>query len=228
MTTNLSSRFSLLKAFTLLFISLSSILRLVFLILSFSEADHGIIGLIKIFIIGLFYDIGTISFFVVTAAFYFLAMPKKIIGSLIDKISCYFGFVIGLLIIYFAFFAEITFWSEFHRRFNFIAVDYLIYTYEVVQNINESYPLPVLIGGILTLVVLTIFFFKKWGIFTKTFSSTDNLKLRLGPTLLIVMVMIGFTLFVKNEHAELSENRYNNELSKAGIYSFFAALMLLS
>ena len=36
--------------------------------------------------------------------------------------------------------AEIVFFAEFDGRFNFVAVDYLIYPTEVVNNIWESYP----------------------------------------------------------------------------------------
>ncbi|HEY0878932.1 MAG TPA: LTA synthase family protein, partial [Zeimonas sp.] len=41
--------------------------------------------------------------------------------------------------------AEVLFWDEFSVRFNFIAVDYLVYTTEVVGNIRESYPLATLL-----------------------------------------------------------------------------------
>jgi hypothetical protein len=44
--------------------------------------------------------------------------------------------------------AEHLFWSEFTTRFNFIAVDYLIYTQEVIGNIVESYPLGLLLIAI--------------------------------------------------------------------------------
>ena len=37
--------------------------------------------------------------------------------------------------------SEVVFWSEFGVRFNFIAVDYLVYTNEVIGNIFESYPM---------------------------------------------------------------------------------------
>ncbi len=44
-------------------------------------------------------------------------------------------------------FSEVVFWEEFGVRFNFIAVDYLIYTNEVVGNIMESYPIvPMFLG----------------------------------------------------------------------------------
>lgn len=57
-------------------------------------------------------------------------------------------------------FSEVVFWSEFGVRFNFIAVDYLVYTNEVVGNIMESYPMVpmtlamlALAGGIVWLMV---------------------------------------------------------------------------
>jgi phosphoglycerol transferase MdoB-like AlkP superfamily enzyme len=223
MKTTFSSRYSLLKGFVLLFLGLSFVLRLIFLIWNFSETDHGSISLLATILIGLFYDIGTVSFFVLVGSLYFLAMPKRLIGSLADRIICYTGFSIGILILYFSFFAEITFWDEFQRRFNFIAVDYLIYTYEVVKNINESYPLPILIGSMVALVLLTILIFKKLGIFRQTFSGKESFKVRFLTSVTVLGTVLVYALFVKNENAEFSGNRYNNELSKAGIYSFFAA-----
>ncbi|WP_298830313.1 LTA synthase family protein [uncultured Piscinibacter sp.] len=44
--------------------------------------------------------------------------------------------------------AEFVFWNEFASRFNFIAVDYLIYTREVIGNIRESYPLAPMFAAI--------------------------------------------------------------------------------
>ena len=47
--------------------------------------------------------------------------------------------------------AEILFWEEFGVRFNFIAVDYLVYTQEVVKNVKESYNLPLIMTIVLAL-----------------------------------------------------------------------------
>ncbi|NBU58419.1 MAG: LTA synthase family protein [Betaproteobacteria bacterium] len=55
-----------------------------------------------------------------------------------------FLLVFGLL---FAAVSEWVFWTEFSTRFNFIAIDYLLYTHEVVANIVQSYPVvPVLMA----------------------------------------------------------------------------------
>ncbi len=51
----------------------------------------------------------------------------------------------------FATLSEIFFVEEFHSRFNFIAVDYLVYTNEVVKNIWESYPIGWILPAFLVL-----------------------------------------------------------------------------
>jgi hypothetical protein len=53
---------------------------------------------------------------------------------------------------------RILFWNEFGVKYNFIAVNYLVYTNEVIGNIMESYPvvplLDFIIAGIVTYFVL--------------------------------------------------------------------------
>jgi len=46
---------------------------------------------------------------------------------------------VALAVLAFSSASEFVFWNEFSSRFNFIAVDYLIYTREVIGNIRESY-----------------------------------------------------------------------------------------
>ncbi|MGM3015962.1 hypothetical protein, partial [Bacillus cereus group sp. BC329] len=53
--------------------------------------------------------------------------------------------------------SEWFFWDEFSNRYNFIAVDYLVYTNEVLGNIKESYPVEWIIAAVLLIAVgLTI------------------------------------------------------------------------
>jgi len=164
-----------------------------------------------------------VSFFALPYVIYLLAVPKKLYGSLFDRLITYFGYALGLLIFLFSFFAEITFWDEFQRRFNFIAVDYLIYTFEVVKNINESYPIPLLLGAILVVLFILLFITKKQNVFKDTFNNETAFKEKLMPSAIIFVIVAIFALFVKNENAEQFKNRYNDEIAKTGIYSFFAA-----
>lgn len=222
LTISLSSRYSLLWNFIKGFLLLSAVLRLIFMLWQLYDVSWNILHVFRTLATGLFFDIGVATFVAFPAIVYLTLFPNKYIGSLADRILVYFFFSLTILLLVFVFFAEITFWEEFRTRFNFIAVDYLIYTHEVVSNIQESYPLPYLIGGVGIITFLIVFLFQKRGIFAKTFSRRTTFKQR---TLLFVsgiLVLFFYTAFIKNTQAEWSSNRYNNEISKAGIYSFFA------
>jgi len=214
-------RLSLLKAITIQFLSISLIVRLVFYFWSFSEIDFSITHFLRTLATGLFFDIGVISFFVLVYIIYLMLLSNKWVGSVFDKIFSYFYYFLTTLIFTFTFFAEFTFWEEFQNRFNFIAVDYLIYTYEVVQNINQSYPIPLLLTIIFSIVFLLFFILKKRKVFVDTFASP--LKKQRGLLLIGLVLPLIYGFFIDNNHAEWSKNRYENEVSKAGIYSFFAA-----
>jgi phosphoglycerol transferase MdoB-like AlkP superfamily enzyme len=172
---------------------------------------------------GFVFDTAVATYFALPAVLYLLVVPQKWFNTLINKILVSVGFFLTILITMFAFFAEITFWQEFNVRFNFIAVDYLIYTYEVVNNINQSYPLPWLISGMVLLTGIVIGIAVKVHAFRQTFRSDTPFRYRTGVTVVTVIVALLFTQFLSNSFAEKSHNRYANELSKAGIFSFFAA-----
>lgn len=217
------SRYKLLAAFISIFLVFSFILRVCFLIWSITQTNNSFFVLIGTFVVGFLFDIGTVSFFALPYILYLILVPKKLYGSLFDKIITYFGYGLGITIFLFSFFAEITFWLEFERRFNFIAVDYLIYTFEVVKNINESYPIPLLLSAILIVLFIIIYITKRKNIFKITFKNGTTFKDKLLPTVVVISIALVFGLFVKNINAEQFNNRYNNEIAKTGIYSFFAA-----
>lgn len=219
----LKSNYAVLIRFFLLVVLMSFLLRMGFTVLSFQKADLSIITFIRIFILGFIYDIGVGLFFVLPYSIYLLLLPHRFSNTKFNKFITYSAFSISTLILFFSFFAEITFWQEFESRFNFIAVDYLIYTYEVVSNINESYPLPILISIMIILTSLVIFIFIRRKYFSHAFEGNTGLISRLKITFLLASVVLVYICFINNSFADISTNRYQNELSKAGIYSFFSA-----
>lgn len=216
-------RYSLLVSFIIWFLLLSQFLRISFFIWQYDEVSWNLIDLMRTLLTGLFFDIGTITFISICSVIYYSIMPNKWIGSVLDKILVYFFTSLTVFILVFTFFAELTFWDEFKTRFNFIAVDYLIYTHEVVANIKQSYPLPFLIGGVLLLTLVFLFIFYKRKAFTTTFTSKADVKTRISVLLSTIGIALFFAFFINNNQAEWSSNRYNSEISKSGIYSFFAA-----
>jgi len=219
----LPGRFSLLFSFIVWFLVVSQLLRISFFIWQYDEVSWNIINIVRTLVTGLFFDIGTIAFISATAVLYYTVFPDRYIGSRTDKILVWFFTTLTIFILVFTFFAELTFWDEFKTRFNFIAVDYLIYTHEVVANIRQSYPLPVLITGVLLITAAILLLFYKRHAFTNTFTHKASLTARFSLLGSTVAIMVLFAAFITNNQAEWSTNRYNCEISKSGIYSFFAA-----
>jgi phosphoglycerol transferase MdoB-like AlkP superfamily enzyme len=194
-----------------------------FFIWQYDEVSWNVVDLIRTLLTGLFFDLGTVAYFSLPGVIYYSLMPDKWIGSVLDKILVYFFTSLMVFILVFTFLAELTFWDEFKTRFNFIAVDYLIYTHEVIANIRESYPLGVLISGVVLLSTAFLFVFHKKKAFQSAFDSKASIKVRLTVLLPVIICVLFYSFYITNNQAEWSPNRYNSEISKSGIYSFFAA-----
>lgn len=104
-------------------------------------------------VIGLLYDLAVGAFVVLpVAALAWLwpaARARRVLA--VAFLACAF---VGCAVFAFAAVAEFFFWNEFESRFNFIAVDYLIYTREVIGNVRQSYPVTPVLGGLAVLTVL--------------------------------------------------------------------------
>jgi hypothetical protein len=92
-------------------------------------------------LLGVGFDLATLAWLLVPLLVFRALTPNALLarrGYAWFRIATFFCLLFLLL---FGAVAEWTFWEEFSSRFNFIAVDYLVYTHEVVGNIAESYPL---------------------------------------------------------------------------------------
>lgn len=124
------------------------------------------ISLINLFLggaVGLIFDLYIALVFSAPFFIAWLILPLRFLQSRRVKwlSQIYFGFLIFFWL--FAAVSEWTFVKEFNSRFNFIAVDYLVYTHEVIQNIWQSYPvIPIVLGLIFLSAGLAIVFHKKF------------------------------------------------------------------
>ena len=218
-----NGRFSTLYSVLSLYVFLSLIIRIVLMILSLKDLDFNLLHILRAFFIGFVFDFTIGCLFLSLYIIYVLVLPKRWVGSLFDKCFTYFYLTLVFIIIYFSLLAEIPFWDEFGVRFNFIAVDYLIYTYEVIENINQSYPLPLIGAVIVGLIILTFVLFKKLNVFKKTFLDKSSFRTRFLYTFPVLAIAVVFGFLMKNKIADFSNNSVVNELGKNGAFSFVAA-----
>lgn len=117
--------------------------------------------------------------------------------------------------------SEYFFYNEFGVRYNFIAVDYLIYTNEVIGNIMESYPVVPLFSAILA-VTITI----TWFIYKKT--KDELLELPNFKQKLILLgtftILCAVSLMVIPSLMQIkSDNVFADEIEANGIPKFYWA-----
>lgn len=134
----------------------------------------------------------------------------------------------GLLFLYSVVFlfisvAEWLFWDEFAVRFNFIAVDYLMFTQEVIDNIRQSYPMPLIFGGLALLATAVTFCLVKLGAPRWIGAGDARWLPRLGHTLCGIALLAGISYGCSQSQIPRFHNEYNRELAKNGIYSFCAS-----
>ena len=147
-----------------------------------------------------------------------LFLPKQ---RLKIRNSLYFTtlFLYVLLIIFNAV-SEYFFYNEFGVRYNFIAVDYLIYTTEVIGNIMESYPIIPLFTTIFVVTGLAT-----WWIYKKTKDSLlqlPNLVQKL--TLLgVFAVLLGISLSFAEKINLKKGNIFQQEIAANGMVKFYEA-----
>lgn len=183
--------------------------------------DAGLPGLLWALGIGGGYDL---------LAFLYFATPAMLVLALIRGAWWTHRFVQGalaaacyawLVLLVFIAVAEAVFWDEFQARFNFIAVDYLVYTHEVIGNLWQSYPLGWMLVGIVVLAMLLFFATRSWRHAAHALPDPHRARWAL-PMLWLVAVGVSAAA-VDAGMKDRSGNTYIDELAGNGVYQFFAA-----
>lgn len=216
-----SSRFRLVWWLCIVLIAVSFFTRVILLLYSGDMTEVTFLNTAGIFALGMLYDCVNAGYFILPALVYLWILPERFFKGSLHRFIILGAFFLFTLVLLFNAAAEYLFWDEFGTRFNFIAVDYLVYSTEVIGNIRESYPIEWIIAGILALALFITFFLKnllrgnnQWPL---------RFKQRTIFTAVISGVLIFSFLFLDNQFHNFSNNAYVNELAGNGMYELFAA-----
>lgn len=218
--TSVPARFAII-AFGL-FLAFSIVSRFALLItawreLSLSATLLGALG------IGILFDFAAAVFAASPWLLLGILMPERILRKrwalwILSALATLYS---GILI--FITTAEWFFWDEFGARFNFIAVDYLIWTQEVWGNISESYPMGLIIPAIVVLACLVVWGMKRAGLFGFARKAPTSLRHRAIALAILLIVPFLTNRLVSQSLIPAFTNQYNTEIAKNGCWSFFAA-----
>ncbi|XRD81880.1 LTA synthase family protein [Dyella halodurans] len=170
--------------------------------------------------VGLVYDLITFVYIAWPLVLFLWLMPQRAYLSRAGQWALYLLAAVLLCWLMFVGASELVFWGEFGTRFNFIAVDYLVYTTEVIGNIRESYPIGTWLA-LLALATVVIVWLSKRGLRA---SDSGTGFLQRGKVVLVWLVLTVITaVAVKGTYKDHSDNAYVNELAGNGVYEFVAA-----
>ena len=209
-------RFAIWLSF--LFIVTNTISRIVLTVMAVQKNSLSPIDLGYSFFSGFLYDLATLSYVLIPILLWLTLFPLRWRNNNVWKISGWIFSLVAAYALVILAVSEWVFWAEFESRFNFIAVDYLVYTNEVIGNIRESYPLLtwlslcVVASLILVIAISRLPFLNRWGHIP-----------RRQALLALIIVQLLVNLAITGQTKDLRENRYANELAGSGLYSLFYA-----
>ena len=220
--TSSHSLLKLLAAVAAVFLLLSTGTRCVLLWKSAAEVDFSAWILIKTFVAGFFYDAVTCTYVLAPLTALLAFAPEELFTGRRLRFLFY-GFIFALFaVLVFTACAEYFFWEEFETRFDFVAVDYLVYQREVTDNIRQSYPLKIIFPAI-GMSTLMLFAAVKRPI-DRCLQQPAFWQHRTAIGCVLFLLPLCSAIFISDSFSRISTNRLNNNLAMNGIYSFFEAL----
>jgi phosphoglycerol transferase MdoB-like AlkP superfamily enzyme len=209
--------------FFTLFLLFGFVTRITLLIKTASDISWDL-SLLRAFGWGMLYDVGAACWFSIPIIILLTILPERFFERSWGRLSIHAIALSAIFLMLFDLAAEWVFWDEFGVRFNFIAVDYLVYTQEVIGNILESYPILFLLVTIALLSLLIHFLFWKTGVprlWLAAASESAGRRYTRGAIWCVAVIAAG-SIISQGWLPDFSNN-YNRELGKNGVWSLFAA-----
>jgi len=219
----IGGRFGCIVLFFASYLGIGFFTRLMLLIKSAQDISWNF-SLLAAFGWGVVYDLGAACWFSLPLIIILCVLPRRFSEWRWGRLLAYVMMFVVLYILLFGIVAEWVFWDEFGVRFNFIAVDYLVYTQEVINNILQSYPVPMLLGclALLAIILYSIFWYtgmpQYW---LDRAAEPARRRFISGGVWCVVVVAAGLT--INQNWLPDFANNYNRELGKNGVWSLFAA-----
>ena len=204
-----------------IYLLLGLVTRLALLCYGDTALELGPGRVLAVFTLGAASDLIAASFLFVPLVLFLAVYPLSWRRHWLGRAWLFAGMAGWMFLILFIGMAEWVFWGEFGTRFNFIAVDYLVYTHEVVTNIWQSYPV-MQVFALLAVLSLGTCWWQRHRI-VGIGLGTANWRGELGG--FAVLLALPFCVWWQMPDAwpRLFESRYANELVTNGVYQFFHA-----
>ena len=206
-----------------IYLAISATTRLILSVLALTQGQIEARALLVVLPIGTLYDLVTCLYLFAPFVLYLFLVPQKLYNSKVQRLFMTVAFSTAVFGLMYLGAVEFYFFDEFNARFNFVAVEYLIYPHEVFVNIWESYPVARVLLAIS--LITTVLMWRVYPLLRASMLQEEGFAARGKSFAVFTVLLLAVHAAVNITTGRYSDNRVANELAANGIYSFFNAAM---
>lgn len=206
------------------YIGISTATRVVLAGTAMAQAQLNFSNLPALMAVGLFFDVITSLYLFTLFAAYLAFVPRRIFNARWHRRLLAVAFAAAVFGLVYLGAVEYFFFDEFNSRFNFVAVEYLIYPHEVFVNIWQSYPVVRVLLAAFAITALVLWA-ARGALAARPETPSRSRLPRFAVLATLFVAVVVAQLFVNGNLGRYSDNRVVNELASNGVYAFFNAAM---
>jgi phosphoglycerol transferase MdoB-like AlkP superfamily enzyme len=219
----LAPRYRLARLFLATLLVLMFLTRLVLLGMHRSALGEAPLAVLHALAVGEAFDLLAALWATLPLVIYLTLLRERWFERKVSRGVLRAGFALALYGAIFVAAAELLFFDEFDGRFNFVAVDYLIFPHEVTVNLWQSYPLPLYLSLMALATGVAVFFLRRP--LRRAFEGGTPGGRRAAFLAVYGAVLALLHVTVSPSLAHVSNDRALNEIATSGYCTFFGALL---
>jgi phosphoglycerol transferase MdoB-like AlkP superfamily enzyme len=204
--------------FSAVFLLVFFLLRMALAVWVHEMLESGVLVWLRTLWVGVRLDLMAGLLLALPAAIFLWVVPSRLWkgkGVFLLRGAYFFALFLFLFLVT----TEVFFFDEFNARFNYIAVDYLLFPTEVAGNIWQSYPVLWVVTGVGCLALLI--FFLTYRVLERGVDQSRGWTAKLLGFHVVAFALLWITTPLSS--MTVSENRVQNEVASNGVLTFIRA-----
>ncbi|HEX4984664.1 MAG TPA: LTA synthase family protein [Burkholderiales bacterium] len=205
-----------------IYLGISTATRIVLAAVALSNGQASWASLPAMMAVGLCFDLVASLYLFTPFAVYLLVAPRRLLDARWHRWLLAVLFTAAMFGLLYLGAVEYFFFDEFNSRFNFVAVEYLIYPHEVFVNIWQSYPVLRVLVATAAITASLAWLLRRPLVAP---SGAGSWRARAAAAAVLAAALGAAWLGVNISASRYSDNRVVNELALNGVYAFFSAAL---
>ena len=214
-------RTGLIALLAVVYCAVSAATRIALVATAYAAGQLSALEIPRVLLAGLANDTVAALYVIAPLALYLSLIPKRLFAARLHRVLLHAILALLLFGALYLGVVEYFFFDEFNSRFNFVAVEYLIYPHEVFVNIWQSYPVARALAAAALLTLLGAYTLRP--LLTGWNREPDDPRAARGHILALLAALIAAHAAINIDTWRTRQNRVADEIAANGLQSFFSA-----